>query len=111
MAERAHTPDALSASSRRRAVLRPWAAAYLLEKRRLQDEIEHLLDQVELLLAQADALDGDPDLEPDADGEAEADEASLQPAQHPAVNDVIRLPGPRRARANFSEPAPLEAGR
>ncbi|MBI0432815.1 hypothetical protein [Roseomonas sp. KE0001] len=48
--------------------------AYLLEKKReIHAEIEHLLDRVEILLAQADALDGDPDLEPDADGEPEAE--------------------------------------
>ena len=56
---------------------------------------EAILDRVERLLDLADALDGDPDLEPDHDGEVEPDEASLHPAtlaadRVPAV--VIRSP-------------------
>ncbi|WP_158600885.1 hypothetical protein [Teichococcus wenyumeiae] len=34
---------------------------------------------IERLIARLDAMDGDPDMEPDHDGEAEPDEASLQP--------------------------------
>ncbi|UFN49398.1 hypothetical protein LPC08_01765 [Roseomonas sp. OT10] len=50
-------------------------------------------------LAMLDALDGDPDMEPNADGEAEPDEASLHPAtlaadRVPAV--VVRFPARSR---------------
>ena len=60
---------------------------------------EAILDRVERLLDLADALDGDPDLEPDHDGEAEPDEASLHPVtlaadRVPAV--VVRFPARMR---------------
>ena len=63
---------------------------------------EAILDRVEQLLDLADALDGDPDLEPDADGEAEPDEASL----HPATLAADRVPA-----VLVRPPARMQGGR
>ncbi|UFN48123.1 hypothetical protein LPC08_19205 [Roseomonas sp. OT10] len=63
-------------------------------------------DLVERLLARLDALDGDPDMEPNADGEAEPDEASLHPVtlaadRVPAV--VVRFPRRGGQLGKFAE--------
>lgn len=50
---------------------------------------------IERLIATLDAMDGDPDLEPGAEAEAEPEEASAQPAEL----HVLRVPARRIRRA------------
>lgn len=62
------------------------------------------------LIALLDAHDAPmADMEPDHDGELEAEEASEQPVRHPTVSKVIRFPRLRRPRIDWSTPAQQEA--
>jgi len=100
-------PAALSAAPRRRrGAALPAHLAHLAPLLRNRERIEALVEQ---LIALLDALDTPlADMEPDADGEAEPAEASLQPVERRLASNVIQFPKARRVKIDWpAVPLPI----
>lgn len=97
-------PAALPAAPRRRRA--PSLPAHLAHFAPLLQDRARIEGLVDFLIELLDALDAPlADLEPDADGEAEPEEVSLQPVERRlAASNVIRFPRARRVQITWRQP-------